>query len=36
MIRSFKYKGVERFFESGSRAGIQPFMPRAWFGKCQR
>jgi len=23
MIRSFRHKGVERFFESGSRAGIQ-------------
>jgi proteic killer suppression protein len=23
MIRSFKHKGVERFFKSGSRAGIQ-------------
>ena len=23
MIRSFRYKGVERFFKSGSRAGIQ-------------
>ncbi len=23
MIRSFKHKGIERFFSSGSRAGIQ-------------
>ena len=23
MIRSFRHKGVERFFKSGSRAGIQ-------------
>ncbi|MBU6370391.1 MAG: hypothetical protein EBZ65_12110 [Betaproteobacteria bacterium] len=23
MIRSFRHKGVERFFSSGSRAGIQ-------------
>ncbi|MFZ9997646.1 MAG: peptidase, partial [Burkholderiaceae bacterium] len=23
MIRSFKHKGVERFFKSGSLAGIQ-------------
>lgn len=24
MIRSFKHKGIERFFRSGSKAGIQP------------
>ena len=24
MIRSFKHKGLERFFRTGSRAGIQP------------
>lgn len=24
MIRSFRQKGLRRFFESGSRAGIQP------------
>ena len=24
MIRSFKHKGLERFFLSGSKAGIQP------------
>jgi proteic killer suppression protein len=23
MIRSFRHKGIERFFKSGSRAGIQ-------------
>jgi len=24
MIRSFRHKGLQRFFESGSKAGIQP------------
>lgn len=24
MIRSFRHKGVQRFFETGSKAGIQP------------
>lgn len=24
MIRSFRHKGVQRFFEKGSRSGIQP------------
>jgi len=24
MIRSFRHKGVERFFRTGSKAGIQP------------
>jgi proteic killer suppression protein len=24
MIRSFKHKGLERFYETGSKAGIQP------------
>ena len=24
MIRSFRHKGLEKFFESGSKAGIQP------------
>ena len=24
MIKSFRHKGVERFFETGSKAGIQP------------
>lgn len=24
MIRSFRHKGLQRFFESGSRAGIRP------------
>jgi len=24
MIRSFRHKGVEKFFRAGSRAGIQP------------
>lgn len=24
MIRSFRHKGLRKFFESGSRAGIQP------------
>lgn len=24
MIRSFRHKGLQKFFESGSRAGIQP------------
>ncbi|MBV9241785.1 MAG: type II toxin-antitoxin system RelE/ParE family toxin [Acidobacteria bacterium] len=24
MIRSFRHRGIERFFRSGSRAGIQP------------
>src|SRR5688572_3944504 len=24
VIQSFRYKGLKRFFESGSRAGIQP------------
>ena len=24
MIRSFKHKGIERFFQTGSKAGIQP------------
>ncbi len=24
MIRSFRHKGLERFFETGSKAGIQP------------
>lgn len=24
MIKSFRHKGLERFFETGSRAGIQP------------
>jgi proteic killer suppression protein len=24
VIRSFRHKGIERFFRSGSRAGIQP------------
>lgn len=24
MIRSFRHKGVHRFFETGSKAGIQP------------
>ena len=24
MIRSFRHRGVERFFRSGSKAGIQP------------
>jgi proteic killer suppression protein len=24
MIRSFKHKGIERFFKTGSKAGIQP------------
>jgi proteic killer suppression protein len=24
MIRSFRHKGIEKFFETGSKAGIQP------------
>lgn len=24
MIRSFRHKGIERFFKTGSKAGIQP------------
>ena len=24
MIRSFKHKGLEKFFRTGSKAGIQP------------
>ncbi len=24
MIKSFRHKGLERFFETGSRAGVQP------------
>ena len=24
MIRSFRHKGIEQFFETGSKAGIQP------------
>jgi proteic killer suppression protein len=24
MIRSFRHKGIERFFQTGSKAGIQP------------
>lgn len=24
MIKSFRHKGIERFFETGSKAGIQP------------
>lgn len=24
MIKSFRHKGIERFFQTGSKAGIQP------------
>ena len=32
MIRSFRHKGLQAFFQNGSKAGIQPLIPPASNG----